>query len=360
VIAVMFSGRIKRGVGLQVSIVAGGIVALLFIPLLLGAQEGQILVESSVDRATITVGDPVTYTLTITRAESVVVRPPEMGINLGQFEIRDYEIVEPQMTDAGLITERYSFVISVYDVGEFEIPPLTISYTDLQGQQREIRSQAIDITVNSVKPSEAEDIKDIKPPVEMRGTRNVYLWVGVALLCIFAALILIFLWRRKRAVRKIGEEELGPPRPAYEIAYEELERVENLNLIDRGFFKLYYTELSEILRRYIGQRYRIITMELTTAELVDSMEEEEIEEVHIEEIRLFLEECDLVKFAKFIPPKEEMDAAISKARAIVDATKETLLGPADEVKDEVVEEAGESMEAEPVGADAESSVTDGP
>ena len=323
------------------------------------AQEERILVESSVDRSTITVGDPITYTLTITRAESVVVRPPEMGVNLGQFEIRDYEVVDPQKTEAGLITDSYSYVISVYDVGEFEIPPVSIFYTDLAGQPRSIRSQAITITVNSVKPSEAEDIKDIKPPVEITGTRNIYLWGAGALALLIGVLILLYLWKRRKARGETEEERHGPPRPAHEIAYEELDRIERLNLIDQGMIKEYYTEVSEVIRRYVGHRYRIITMELTTAELVDSMVEDDIEEGRVGAVRSFLEECDLVKFAKFIPPLEEMEAALSKARTIVDATKETLLGPVEGPTVDDEEKKPEPIAAEPVSADAEPSTPEG-
>lgn len=312
------------------------------------SQKNQILVESFVDRSTITVGDPITYTLTITRAESVVVEPPEMGINLGQFEIRDYEIVEPQTTQTGGITESYSYVISVYDVGEFEIPPVTILYTDTEGHKREINSQAIQITVESVKPSEAEDILDIKPPVDILGTRNIYLWGAVALLLVLISLTVLFLWKRKRARGDVEEEKLGPPRPAHEIAFEELERIESLNFIEQGLIKELYTEVSEVMRRYVGHRYYIITMELTTAELVDSMRDAEIGEEHIETIRLFLEECDLVKFAKYIPPEESMYELVPKARAIVDATMETLLAPFPEKKEEIEDQGTETLETEHV------------
>ncbi|UCE18303.1 MAG: BatD family protein [Gemmatimonadota bacterium] len=315
------------------------------------AQQERILVESSVDRSTITVGDPITYTLSITRAESVKVEPPEMGINLGQFEIRDYEIVEPRKTQAGGLTESYSYVISVYDVGEFEIPPVTIAYTDVDDRRREINSQAIRITVNSVKSSEAEDIMDIKPPVEISGTRNIYLWGAAALLLALCVLIVLVLWRRKRSRAEVREEELGPPRPAHEIAYEELERIEGLNLIEQGLIKEFYTEVSEVIRRYVGYRYYIITMELTTAELVDSMKEAEIHEGPIETIRSFLEECDLVKFAKFIPSRERMSELIPRARAIVDATKETLLPTIPEKKEEIEDQRPETVETEPVEAE---------
>jgi hypothetical protein len=230
---------------------------------------------------------------------------------------------------------------------------VTIYYTDPRGQEQQIHSQAIDITVNSVKPSEAEDIKDIKPPVEVAGKMNPYFWGTGGLLLLICGAILLYLRRRRRARGEHEEEELGPPRPAHEIAYEELERIEALHLVDQGLIKEYYTELSEVIRRYVGHRYRIITMELTTAELVDSMEDQEIEGMHVEAVRFFLEACDLVKFAKFIPSKDEMVAALPRAREIVDATRETILAPVEGIRDETAPEDVEPVETAPAGTDAE-------
>ena len=322
------------------------------------AQGERFLVESSVDRSTITVGDPITYTLTITRAESVAVEPPEMGINLGQFEIRDYEVLEPRRTEAGTITESYSYVISIYDVGEFEIPPVTVAYSDGQGETQEVSTQAIRITVNSVKPSEAEDIKDIKPPLEILGTSRIYFWAAGALVLVMCVVAFLYLWRRKKRRAEVEGEELGPPRPAHEIAYEELERIEHLHLQEQGLIKQFYSEVSEVIRRYVGRRYYIITMELTTGELVDSMAEAEVEEQHVVAVQSFLEECDLVKFAKFIPSKEVMYETIPRARTIIDATKETALILPVEKKEQVPQEAASAVETEPLVSDAETRIGD--
>jgi len=115
-----------------------------------------------------------------------------------------------------------------------------------------------------------------------------------------------------------------------------------------------------VIRRYVGHRYYIITMELTTAELIDSMTDAEIDDVHIETIRSFLEECDLVKFAKHIPPEERMSELVPKARTIVDATKETLLILGEKEEEENRNKEVEPPEAEPVSADTAPSLKDEP
>ena len=147
--------------------------------------------------------------------------------------------------------------------------------------------------------------------------------------------------------------ESAPPRPPHEIAYEELERIESLSFLEQGLIKKHYTEISEVIRRYIGHRFGIITMELTTGELIDSLADEELDGSMISTIRVFLEECDLVKFAKFIPGEDQTSTSLPRARSIVDETKETLLFSNESEEADEPDEENISGELEPVGERSE-------
>ena len=50
-------------------------------------QKGIIEVNSAVDTADITIGDRITYTVTIDHLDSLQIADPGPGANLGQFEI---------------------------------------------------------------------------------------------------------------------------------------------------------------------------------------------------------------------------------------------------------------------------------
>lgn len=119
-----------------------------------------------------------------------------------------------------------------------------------------------------------------------------------------------------------GIEYTGPPRPAHLIAYEELERIDKLKLIEKREIKRYYTEISEVIRRYISRRYEVQTMELTTGEIIDGMLAAEVDGEHVSLFQEFLEECDLVKFARYLPPRKSMEEAIDWARSLVGKTKQ--------------------------------------
>jgi hypothetical protein len=65
-------------------------------------------------------------------------------------------------------------------------------------------------------------------------------------------------------------------------------------------------------------------MDLTTAELVATLQRHQIDGGHVERFRGLLGEADLVKFAQFIPPAAQARAAVQRARHIVDVTRPAL------------------------------------
>ena len=195
------------------------IAGLLFLLLPLGSSQGYLSIKSSIDKTKITVGDPITYTLTVTREESVKVQLPELGANLGGFEIRDYSLNPGRRLKDGRIQDRVDYVIAIYETGEYEIPPVEVGYTLPNGEKGKLSSQPIKIWVESVKPSDAKDIRGIKDPVSIGfDWKPYYKWGGLILLFVGAGSYLW--WRRRRGgITEEGIEYRGPPLPAHLIAF---------------------------------------------------------------------------------------------------------------------------------------------
>lgn len=294
---------------------------ILLTPLAIFSQEGSISIESKVDRSTIRIGDLIKYTILITRTPDVEVEMPGRAANLDSFEIRDYEIFDSEASD-GQVIDKFEYTISTFDVGEFEIPPLEFYYIVANDTTKSVlKTRKIKITVESIVPSEAGDIRDIKNPLEMsRDLRTIIIWSSIG----FAALLLMlagfYFWRRKKAGRGLLPQRVEPPRPAHEVALEQLKELEASSLLTEGKVKEYYIEISEIIRHYIEGRYFIVALELTTFELLQKLESENIEAESIRMIQEFLESCDLAKFAKYVPSDEENRAALSRGVEIVEKT----------------------------------------
>lgn len=285
------------------------------------AGEGTISVDSQVDKSTITIGDLVTYTVTVTHSQDLQVKMPELGENLGMFEIRDYSVHDP-VTKDGLVQQRIDYVISTFDVGEFEIPPLTFYYSSAGDTlQHALKTKSLKIVVESMKPSEAGDIRDVKNPLLLpRDFTRYIIWGGVVLLVLLCAGGLYF-WHRRRSGKLIFPQKTEPQRPPHEIALEALQELRKSDLLANGEVKAYYIAVSEIIRRYIEGRYFITALELTTPELIENLRQAEFSEEEIDLIADFLEKCDLVKFAKYVPEADQNTAILEQAFEIVQRTK---------------------------------------
>jgi len=287
----------------------------------LSNPEAPITILSSVDKSTITIGDLITYTVMIEHEQTINIILPSLGENLGGFEIRDYTVHTPAK-EKDRILERVDYIISTFETGEFEIPPVEVRYTiPPDTEEHIIRTESINITVESLKPSEEGDIRDIKPPWDIEYDWKPLLFYGlVGLLVVILGTGTIMYIRKRRRGETLLPRKREPERPPHEIAYEELKRLEESTLLEKGKNKIFYSELADIIRRYTEKRFQIEAMELTTSQLLTELENIQ-EESLIEIYRRLLELCDLVKFAKFAPNPGQHIEAVQQARNIVDRTK---------------------------------------
>jgi len=313
-------------------------------------QSGGISVESKVDRSVITIGDLVRYEIVVKRDKELKVEMPGLATNLGYFEIRDYEVHEPVKIENNII-DKVEYIISTYDTGNYVIPPLTLYYTGADSVRRALRTDEIKIRVESVKPSEAEDIKGLKFPLELlRELRRIILLSSAGLLIILIGVLTYFFYRKKKKGESIIPMKKKPEKPAHEIALESIRQLKDSKLLEQEKVKEYYIELSEIIRIYIGGRYFITALEMTTPEVVLTLRRSELDDGLISELNVFLTECDFVKFAKYIPSGNEIIAATERAFKFIEETKIELISPerkeitGEEEQQKMVEEEIEESE----------------
>jgi hypothetical protein len=302
-------------------------------------SQGIIELNSRVDKSKIKIGDLITYTITIKRDKDVEVQLPELGANLGQFEIRDYKVYDKRKEGEKII-DQVDYIISTFDTGEYEIPPVEIKYKVSGSKEvKVLKTDRIKIEVESMNPSEAGDIKEIKPPVDIPYNWRPVIYLASIVAAVVAVMCISF-YLVKRYKRKglIIAQESEPARPAHEIAYERLKQLSEADLLANGNVKQYYIEISEIIRQYVEGRYGIVAMELTTTDLINKMRDDSIARDHVQMFEEFLRRCDLVKFAKYIPTDAENNGIMELAFSIVDKTKvEPFLSPVqgeEQLKDE--------------------------
>ncbi|MDD5634688.1 MAG: hypothetical protein PHW46_05385, partial [Candidatus Omnitrophica bacterium] len=109
---------------------------------------------------------------------------------------------------------------------------------------------------------------------------------------------------------------------ADEIAYEQLTILKNKELPKKGLIKEYYTELSDIIRHYLENRFNFRAPEMTTEEFLESVKRSpELSIEHRGLLQDFLSQCDMVKFAKYGPTQLEMLDSFKAAERFIDQTR---------------------------------------
>ncbi|NIQ00139.1 MAG: hypothetical protein GWO19_06305, partial [Nitrospinaceae bacterium] len=134
-----------------------------------------------------------------------------------------------------------------------------------------LQTREVPLEVQSVLRLQGEptDVRGIKPiePVGGDGWRYL-LWTLAALA---AAAGGVWLWKNRRRGAVLSSEPPPPPAP-HERALRDLETLQSRRLMTQGQIREHYFLLSEIFRRYLGDRYGFPALDWTREEIVAQLE----------------------------------------------------------------------------------------
>ena len=265
---------------------------------------------TGVDRDTITIGDPFVLRLRVHRGAG-----DQAEIAFGKdfpqpFEIRHTGEVETEQLEDGRVRETQDIILAIYQVGAFRVPPVAVHFVDAEGDSGKIASQPIDVLVQSVRPEGTTDIRDVKPPMVVVAEIPVWFWLVVGGVILLLAGLVWYVYRRRRRPKA----EVPPPPVNW---LEELDRVGQLGLIERENYRQYYSLLSGVLRRCLEAKTPVHAVERTTFEIGRDLREQAFDDQLVMDIEGFLNEADMVKFAKFAPRDDMAHEAMDGVRGIV-------------------------------------------
>lgn len=229
------------------------------------------------------------------------------------------ERTAPQVTlDDGRVRTERTLTIEPFLPGMFEVGPVTLPVGD--GGEA-LRGEAVRAVVRSVLPEEEEApaLAGRAGVVEPTWPERVWKWVllGVALV---VGPVVVAWWRwRLRALARREERSYETPDA---IALRALDELAARDLVGSGLVKEHFAAVSDVVRRYIEDRFALRAPEQTTAEFLDGAARSRVlSREDIAELEGFLNTCDFVKFAGLRPGAAEARAVSEAARAFVTRTK---------------------------------------
>jgi len=295
-------------------IIAGFVVA--------NVSAQQVQVKAKLDTSEALIGDQVGLELSVFQSPGDTVLLPIFENKLtDNIEVIEQFAPDTLKQDNGKLEIKQKVLITAFDSGQYVIPHIPFLYGD-----DTLKSNALLFRVNTVPVDTTKAIKDIKGPYEAPITlAEILPWalggLGVIILIFLLIYIIRKIIRKEPILRKVK-----PLEPAHVIAYRDLEKLKEQKLWQKEKIKEYYTELTDILRKYLWNRYAIRTLERTSDEILQSLKNSPF---YDEQPYLLLKDIfylsDLVKFAKFKPLPDEHQKCYEDALRFVDKTKQEII-----------------------------------
>lgn len=292
------------------------------------AAEGPVAVTTRLTPEPSSIGDRLTLEVTAAYPSGFRVNLP-MGLDFAPLHLVSVDEGEPESTGQGL-RKVFKVHLQHFAVGEARTPSFPLTYVAPDGRVETVKVPPHAFTVASLLANEADPKRQLEdPPISLEyPAERAELVIYASALALVLGFLAALLWRRLR--RAVAVVVGPPPVPPHERALGALAELEGSQLLEIGLYADYYVQLTEITKAYLEGRFGVEALDRTTDELRQALIREgaRIAPLQPAEVIAFLQECDLVKFARFAPEIEAARGDLARVRTIVEQTRPDLAPPA--------------------------------
>ena len=270
-----------------------------------------------VDTTTIRIGEQIQYKISVNETNNVIF--PEFKLDsLGKVEV-----VEALATDTLKNKLEKKYILTSFDSGQYVIPQQKVLINS-----KKFLTDSLLVNVATVKVDTTNQkmhlIKSIKREPKTFDDYKHLWWWAIPILLLFA-LILYFILRKK--IEKVIPKVYVAP---IQEAMQRLKELDEKQLLQQNKIKIYYSELTDIVRTYIEKDIKIPALESTTNELIETIIDFNessklgISKETIKQLKEVLQSADLVKFAKSKPIIEEIKSDRNTIEEILKNTQNAV------------------------------------
>ena len=298
------------------------VLSLLLLCFTFNANAQDIQAEAQLGKFSIPIGDQTILRISAHMPVKTDITFPQVVDSIGKVKI--VKTAKPDTAldkdNKSLETITHTYTITCFDTGVYVLPQFT-----LHTKTGDIKTGTVTLQVTSVKVDTTKAFYDIKQPLAVSYTFWDWLkdhWVAVVITLVIILLIAGIIYLYKNRPKHLPIINAAPIVLADDvIALNKLNALRDKKLWQQNEVKLYYIELTDILREYLEKRYRITAHEQTTDEIFDSLIRKELSSDSRNLLKQILKLADLVKFAKEKPAAFENEQSMENAISFIEQTR---------------------------------------
>lgn len=257
---------------------------------------------------------------------------------IGKLEIIDIYDMDTVIKD-DLMQIKQEYLVTSFDSGWYSIPPIVFPVLNNDTEEVDSLLSApvyFGVITMPIDTANADAIADINAPIEAPITmREILPFAGIGLGILLILFLAYYLYMRFARKEPIFVRKEKPKEPAHLIAFRELDSLKDKELWQQGRNKEYYSQLTDIIRNYLDDRFGIYAMEMTTDEIIGAISVGKVLDKEVKnDLFDVLTQADFVKFAKASTLANENEKYLRFAYDFVIKTK-----VAEQLADETSEQA---------------------
>lgn len=285
-----------------------------------GLKAQQVTVEATIDSLQLLIGEQAKIKLQVSMDANQKLRLPLLRDTL----VRGVEILDVAKPDTQLLNDNKRWLVSqeytvTFDSALYYLPPFEVLVNDKAYRSKALALKVYSIPVDTLHPDQFFGPKSIQE-VPLTWEDLAPMVYSILLLIALGVVTAFFIirYRDNKPIIKIIKVE--PKLPPHLAAMKKIETIKADKVAKREDPKAYYTELTDVIRIYIKERFGFNAMEMTSAEIIERLlEEKDKESIH--DLKVMFETADLVKFAKYAPLMNENDMNLVNAVDFINQTK---------------------------------------
>ncbi len=304
----------------------------------------QVFVESKIDSMQILIGEQTGLELSVTAKKGARIKMP--AFTLSQYITPGVEVLESSGQDTvtqdnGLVKISKKYVLTSFDENLYYLPPMNVVVDGKNYKSKSLALKVMTVPVDTLHPEKFFPPKDVQDNPFSWEEWSMPFWMSILLVLLIVATY--YLWTRLKENKPvIARVRIVKKVPPHQKALNDIERLKAERMSASEDRKAYYTLLTDVLRKYIKERFGFNAMEMTSSEIIARLQQDGDRKM-IDELKELFITADLVKFAKHSTLINENDYNLVNAVEFINTTKQENQPTVERIEPKLTETDKRSM-----------------